>query len=142
VNHIGILPLLLLGCATHSVAPSASPPAESSAGSNCSVVFICERLHDNVKVQRCLDVGPGFRYEYDLFTFTAPDVTYVARSYLSEPDEAHILGKQSGAVQQPISPDDLTTQSFAELETYLRTHGKARLLYLSTQEEGYVEIPD
>jgi hypothetical protein len=141
VKQIRILSLLLLGCAAHSGEPAALPAAPSSSAQNCSLVFICEKFHENVEVQRCLDSGPGFRYEYDLFTYSARGVTYVARSYLSETTEAHILRKQSGETSEPISPDDLTTDSFREFETYLRTHGKTRLLYLSAQEEGYIEIP-
>jgi hypothetical protein len=94
-----------------------------------------------VRVQRCLDAGPGFRYEYDLFTFTGPEAVYVARSYLSEPDEAHILRKEVDGVQHFVSAEDLGTETFLEFEVYLREHGKARLSYLSTEAEGYVEIP-
>jgi len=87
------------------------------------------------------EVGPGFRYLYDLYEFEAPGVKYVARSYDSEPEDAHFLRKQVAGQMLELTAEDLQSSAFQEAVTYLREHGKAQVQYLSFAAEGYVDFP-
>jgi len=84
--------------------------------------------------------GPGFRYVYSLYTFEADGVSYVARSYRSEPTEAHFLRKEIGAQSTTLTPGDIQSELFRGAIGYLREAGIRTIRYLSQSEQGYVEI--
>src|SRR5262245_4419653 len=94
-----------------------------------------------VSIRHMDESGPGFHYEYDLYEFESPGVVYVARSYASEPDEAHFLRKEINGQMFKLTPADVESSPFRTAVAYLREHGKAQVQYLSFSDEGYVDVP-
>jgi hypothetical protein len=86
------------------------------------------------------DLGRG--YAHDLYEFEAAGIKYVARSYASEPEDAHFLRKEVAGQMLQLTPEDVQSGTFREAAVaYLREHGKAQVQYLSFTAEGYVDVP-
>ena len=109
-----------------------SPPVE--------LMFYAEGSGGHVKHQHCVDSGRGFRYEYEVYHITSEGITLIARSYMRDPKEAHILRKVINGVAQEIVSNDVETAAFRRAAAYLRERGISRLRYLSLTEEGYVDV--
>jgi len=149
--HIALSALLFVGC-------QAAPWSEGSVASRATVpstdiehrctnppvqqIFYAGGSTGYVKQQHCLDSGPGFRYEYDAYEITSEGVSFIARSYVHEIDEAHFLRKVIAGAAFEIDARDVETTAFRRAAAYLRERGITRLRYLSLTNEGYVDVPD
>jgi hypothetical protein len=81
-----------------------------------------------------------YYYAYWLFTFRWGSVVLVARSYDSEPHEAHFLRKEVDGRTESMSRRDLFGDHFIEASNYLRqTEGKE--LIKALRNSGYEEVP-
>ena len=80
-----------------------------------------------------------YHYEYDIYRFSRADRTYVARSYVEEPDRAAFLSRLQGDESHLLSAADLTHPLLLEAVDYLRTAGKTTIERLS-ESEGYVPL--
>src|SRR6185503_12441524 len=72
-------------------------------------------------------LGPG--YAHDLYEFEAAGVKYVARSYISEPEDAHFLRKEEGGHTFKLTAEDLQSATFQAAVAYLLKQGKAQVQY-------------
>lgn len=83
-----------------------------------------------------------YHYEYDIHEFSRSGRTYVARSYVDEPESAAFLSVREGGASQLLRSSDLTHPLLVAAVDHLRSAGKTRLDRLS-DPEGYVplEVP-
>ena len=81
-----------------------------------------------------------YRYEYDIYRFSGGDIALVARSYIHEADEAHFLRLEQNGKQRLLTDADLGLPLFAESVAYLKSHGKAKINWLSGRGNGYEEV--
>ncbi|MFT4065614.1 hypothetical protein [Paraburkholderia sp.] len=81
-----------------------------------------------------------YYYEYDIYEFTDGNISYIARSYIDEPLDAHFLKmKADGEHEWRIMGDrDRDTPLFTDAVTYLRGKGKINIQCLF--EGGYKDI--
>ncbi len=93
-----------------------------------------------VNTQHILDRSPGVDYEYDLYEFETSGLKYLARSYTSEPGEAHFLRKEVGGQTAPLTTHDVQSALFRDAVAYLRGLGKSRVRYLSSEAASYVVL--
>ena len=91
-----------------------------------------------VRKQHHEDSGPGFRYLYDLYEFAVGDIVLIARSYDSEPDEAHLLGMRRGEQRLMLDESTLCSDLVQAAIEHLRGDGKARISWLA--DDGYREL--
>ena len=82
----------------------------------------------------------GYRYEYDLYRFSSGDIALVARSYSSEPNQAHFLRLEQNGKQRMLTDADLRLPLFAESVAYLKGCGKRDVQWLSGRGNGYEEV--
>ncbi len=84
-----------------------------------------------------------YYYEYDLYRFSEQDLTLVARSYVDEPDAAHLLSIEEAGVGRVLARDDLRRALTRRAIDHLRSLGKRKLSWLTGQgETGYAAIPE
>lgn len=86
------------------------------------------------------DGKSDFQYEYHLYEFTENDQTLVARSYLDEIQEAHLIRLERDGEYIPchqVLHDDLVIKAVA----HLRNDGNMLINYLD-EDELYVELND
>jgi hypothetical protein len=83
-----------------------------------------------------------YHYEYDVYQFSLGGSTYVARSYIDDPDRAAFLSCLDGDGSRLLSSVNLVHPLLVAAADYLRDAGKTILERLS-QSEGYVplEVP-
>ena len=93
-----------------------------------------------VNAQHIHEKSPGADYEYDLYEFEAPGLKYVARSYVSEPHEAHFLRKEVGGQTASLKTRDIQSALFRDAVAYLRGLGKVKVSYLSSEASSYVVL--
>jgi hypothetical protein len=79
-----------------------------------------------------------YRYEYDLIRLAEGENAFVARSYPTEPREAHFLRFESGGTQSPICEAHLQTALFREAFRFLKSTGKTTVTLLGTH--GYEPV--
>jgi len=84
-----------------------------------------------------------FYYEYDLYEFTQGSETLHARSYASEPEEAHLLGIEVGGQGRLLTATDLGKPLPRAALQYLREAGKSSLTWLdpNNRVNGYSRVP-
>jgi len=80
-------------------------------------------------------------YEYDIFRFTEESVCLVARSYTSEPLEAHFLRVEENGNPRSMQDADLFQPLFLAALAHLRTEGKQQFHWLSGRGDGYEPVP-
>jgi hypothetical protein len=71
-------------------------------------------------------------YEYDLFRFVIDDVSFIARSYVDSPDEAHFLRVERGGKPLQLSAEDLEAPLAIAAIRHLRECGKKQIKWLSS----------
>jgi hypothetical protein len=83
-----------------------------------------------------------YHYEYDIHEFSRAGRTYVARSYVDEPQSVAFLSVREGGTSQLLRSSDLTHPLLVAAVDHLRSAGKTRVDRLS-DPEGYVplEVP-
>lgn len=79
-----------------------------------------------------------YRYEYDLIRLAEGENAFVARSYTSEPREAHFLRFESEGIQSPICEAHLQTPLFREAFRFLKNTGKTNVAWLGPH--GYEPV--
>jgi hypothetical protein len=84
-----------------------------------------------------------FYYEYDLYEFSGRSETLHARSYVDEPNAAHLLGIERGGSRQLLVETDLRSPLAQIAFQYLRRMGKTELTWLDqrNQIDGYSPVP-
>ena len=81
----------------------------------------------------------AWHYEYDLFRFTEKGLTLVARSYTSDPEQAHFLRVESSGRHRMLTPKDLSSALLQEAKRFLGKAGKEEITWLGM--EGYAPLP-
>jgi hypothetical protein len=83
-----------------------------------------------------------YHYEYDVYRFSRAGRTYIARSYVDEPQSAAFLSCLEGSESRLLSSADLVHPLLVAAVDHLRGIGKAALDRLA-EPEGYValEVP-
>lgn len=79
-----------------------------------------------------------YYYEYDIYTFKNKNITIIARSYTTEPEEIHFLSAIQNEKRRPISQTDLELPLFNEILEYLKSTNKKKINWLSSS--GYVAV--
>jgi hypothetical protein len=82
----------------------------------------------------------GYRYEYDLYRFSSGHIALVARSYSSEPNQAHFLRLEQHGKHRMLTDDDLRLPLFAESVAYLKSCGRHEVQWLSGRGNGYEAV--
>lgn len=82
-----------------------------------------------------------YYYEYDVYRFIDGEATLVARSYLDEPDAAHLLRIEEAGVGRLLAQADLARPLVSQALDHLRQLGKRKLSWLSGRgDTGYETI--
>ena len=79
-------------------------------------------------------------YEYDVFRFAADGVTFVARSYVDEPEEAHFLRIEVDGSARRMTSDDLSRPLLRQAALHLQSIGKKSLTWLGGGGAGYLAL--
>jgi hypothetical protein len=125
-------------------------PISSERGDSLIETFPYEGREVRVSRTRCVDKrGPypnglyEFYYEYDLYEFMEGPETLHARSYTTEPEEAHLLAIEIDGQRQLLSRADLGRPLVKAALEYFRHAGKTRLDWLDSanEENGYSSAP-
>jgi hypothetical protein len=82
-----------------------------------------------------------YYYEYDIYRFTDESSCLVARSYTSEPEEAHFLRIEANGNPRSMEDTDLSHPLFLAASAYLCTEGKLQFRWLSGRGDGYESVP-
>jgi hypothetical protein len=142
--------LLLLACNLDMAGPTDELPISLECAEPIVETFAHTAGEVHVSRKHCIDkMGPDanglyeFYYEYDLYEFSQGSETLHARSYTSEPEEAHVLGIESGGQRGLLAESDLAKALVRAALEYLRTTGKTKLTWLDPSNEvnGYSPIP-
>lgn len=79
-----------------------------------------------------------WHYEYDLFRFSDGKLTLLARSYTSDPDEAHFLRAESSGKARMLTSKDISGTLFREARLHLGKAGKEKITWLGAK--GYEPV--
>jgi hypothetical protein len=82
-----------------------------------------------------------YYYEYDIYRFTEDSVSFIARSYTDEPDEAHFLKVETNGVHRLLNHADLKHPLLLSALSHLRNEGKMNVRWLNGKENGYESLP-
>jgi hypothetical protein len=80
-----------------------------------------------------------WHYEFDLYRFSDGGVTFVARSYVEEPEQAHFINADVDGKARLITEHELAQPLFVAALAYLREIGKTRIELLGAK--GYAPLP-
>ncbi len=84
-----------------------------------------------------------YHYDYDIYTFSEGNVAIVARSYRTEPENAHFLRIEKDGVSRMLQRKDLDLPLFKEAVNHLQSDGKTELEWLDgSSSSGYSIIDD
>ena len=122
--------------------------------SKCTVVseaeYRCAGVALSVRQTHCIDsLGPDgngfyeYYYEYDIYEIESDSVLVCARSYVEEPQAAHLLGLVENGTRRLLVENDFSRpQVLAALE-YLDSRGKIDLTWLdeANNYDGYTPVP-
>ena len=81
-----------------------------------------------------------YHYEYDIFTFSDGDVSFLARAYTDQPNEASFMARHVADRRHLLTERDLQNPLLLEAQDYLRAAGKTDLNWLDGERSEYRPI--
>jgi hypothetical protein len=81
-----------------------------------------------------------YHYEYDIFTFSEGNVSFLARTYTDQPNEASFMARHVADRRHLLTERDLQNPLLLEAQDYLRAAGKTDLNWLDGERSEYRPI--
>ncbi|WP_085906335.1 hypothetical protein [Kiloniella majae] len=79
-------------------------------------------------------------YAYEIYKFTIDGQTLVARSYCTEPKEAHFLRIERNKKSLSLTTQDLESNLMHQAKEHLKNLGKTKLEWLNSKGDGYLRL--
>lgn len=100
----------------------------------------------SIEIEECLLEAPDVRIETEEYEFSDGNSILRARSYLSTPDEADVLGRRSEHESDALSGEELRGPLLEAALEFLRARGKTRINILTPdsfpgRRDHYAPLP-